>query len=368
MKKLLMISLMLAALLVGCGEQPAVSAPPVEPTPPVSVENTPVAPAPDDVEPPEETVSEVWMEWTGESVGEWPLAQRLELLQFCGSEDPALEEANRDMVMTAENQRYWFELALEKGEEQCLADGDSWASLWAYPVVTDRYLSAVLVQRNLYLHTGETRTWNLVSANYVYDKQEQRFLSLEDALEMMQISQGDLEREIWEYAREHDIGTYEDLSSIGFYMTPEGNPVFIIGAVVYGIGPEMGWATFFTWDNGDIFWSGDDPMPVYLVDTRWEDLACLQGMGQYDGAAMISEEEAVDMLCQIVEVQDALMAGMSMMIDGSTEFIDGEEHLCIALGTEHEENFVREQFYAVSWYSVYRMDAVTGDWVAVGFG
>ena len=368
MKKLLIVSLALASLLVGCKEKPAVSAPPTEPVPPGPVENVPVVSEPGDVQPPEETVSEVWLDLEWEAEGEWPLAQRLELLQFCGSEDPALEEANLDMQITAENQRYWFEAALEKGEEQCRADGDSWASLWAYPVVTDRYLSAVLVQRNLYLHTGETRTWNIVSANYVYDKQEQRFLSLEDAFAMMSVDRGDLERAVWEYAGEHDIGTYENLSSIGFYMNPEGDPVFIIGAVVYGIGPEMGWATFFNWDNGDIYWSGEEPMPLYLVDTRWEELACLQGMGQYDGAAMISEEEAVDMLCQIVEVQDALTSGMSMMIDGSTEFIDGEEHLCIAIGTEHAENFVREQLYAVSWLSVYRMDEMTGDWVAVGFG
>jgi len=368
MKKLLMLSLVLAALLVGCGEKPVDTQPPTEPTPPASAENIPVVSTPGDVQPPEETVSEVWLEWNGESVGEWPFAQRLEMLQFCGSEDPALEEANRDILMTAENQQYWFDAAREKGEEQCRADGDSWASLWAYPVVTDRYLSAILIQRNVYLHTDETRTWNLVSANYVYDKQEQQFISLEDALGMMEVDQGKLEQEIWEYTREHDIGTYEDLSSIGFYMDPEGYPVFIIGAVVYGIGPEMGWATFFNWDNGDIYWSGDDPMPVYLVDTRWEELACLQGMRQYDGAAMISEEEAVGTLCEIVEVQEALLTGMTLMVDGSTEYIDGEEHLCVALGTEQEENFVREQLYAVSWYSVYRMDTMTGDWIAVGFG
>ena len=74
------------------------------------------------------------------------------------------------------------------------------------------------------------------------------------------------------------------------------------------------------------------------------------------------------MLCEIAEIQDALLAGMSLMSDGTTECIDGEEYVCIALGTEHDENFVREQLYAVSWYSVVRMDPMTGDWVIVGFG
>lgn len=368
MKKLLIVSLALTALLAGCGEKPDVSPPPPEEIPPASVENIPVVLPSDDVQPPEETGREVWLEWEGESEGEWPFVQRLELLQFCGSELPELEEANRNMRETIENQRYWFEVAREKGEEQCRADGDAWASLWAYPVETDRYLSAILIQRNVYLHADDTRTWNIVGANYAYDKQEQKLLSLEDALGMMEIDQGYLEGEIWEFAGRQNIGTYEDLSSIGFYMAPEGHPVFIIGGIVRGAEDAYGWPTFFNWDKGEIRWPDDEPMPLSLVDTRWEELACLQGMGQYDGAAIISEEEAFDMLCEIVEIQDALLAGMSLMSDDTTECIDGEEYVCIALGTEHDENFVREQLYAVSWYSVFRMDPMTGDWVIVGFG
>ena len=91
-------------------------------------------------------------------------------------------------------------------------------------------------------------------------------------------------------------------------------------------------------------------------------------MGQYDGAAIISVQEAFDTLCEIYEVQDYLSQGMTLMDDGTTAWIDGEEHVCIALGTDHEDHFVTEFLYAVSWLSVYCMDPLSGDWIPVGFG
>lgn len=368
MKRYLTCLMALALLLTGCqgtgtgpGQSPA--------QPPEQSQQHPQSPAqssPQKIEPEMEPVT---LGWTGQSQGEWPFEVTVEVMEFHGGDEALLKEANDYMAADAENMLWYYEAALDKGEAQCLMDGDTWGSLWAYPMSGERYLNAVTVQReHMYFRTGGITTWDIVCSNFVYDKEEQRMIALEDAFAMADVDQGYLEQEIWEFADHQGIGTYEDLSSIGFYMAPEGHPVFIIGGIVRSPEAEYGWPTFFNWENGEIRWSGEEPVPLYLVDTAQDELSCLQGMGQYDGAAIISEEEALETLREIVEVQDALANGMALMSDGTTEYIDGEEHICIALGTDHEDHFVSEQFYAVSWYSVYRMDPVTGEWIAVGFG
>lgn len=371
MKKLsIYLLLALTLLLSGCGSKAAVSDPVQKEDPPPSAEQSSSGmPEKPDLAPPEETTEDVWLDWKGSSRGVWPFGQTVELLQFCGSKDPELAETNEWMLTDVENQISRFKTAYEKGEDRCRLEGDSWSSLWAYPVTTDRYLSAVTIQReHMQFRIDDPYTWNLVSSSFVYDKEEQRLISLDEALNWMGMSVGDLERAIWEFAAKQNIGTYEDLSSIGFYMAPAGYPVFIIGAVVYGHGPSVGWPTFFNWDNGEIRWPDDEPMPLGLVDTTWEELSCLQSMRQYDGAAIISQSEAFATLREIVEVQDSLLQGMNLMSYGTTASINGEEHVCLALVTHLEDCFVTERIYAVSWNSVYCMDSVSGEWLPVGFG
>ena len=381
MKRLLSGIIILLLLLSGCGtkaggteDPPAISAPPAQnapETPPAENTHQPPAEPVSPVQPelPEIPSEEVRLEWVGNSRGVWPFGQTVELLQFCGSEDPELAEANDWMLTDVENQISFFETAYEKGEDRCRLEGDSWSSLWAYPVTTDRYLSAVTIRReHMQFRIDDPYTWNLVSSSFVYDKEERRLISLDEALNWMGVSVSDLARAIWEFAANQNIGTYEDLSSIGFYMDPAGYPVFIIGAVVYGHGPSVGWPTFFNWDNGEIRWPGDEPMPLGLVDTDWDELACLQSLKQYEGAAMISESEAMETLCEIVEVQDALLLGMSLKHDDTTVMIDGEVYVCIGLGVYRDTGFAAERLYAVSWNSVYAMDPLLQEWVPVGFG
>ena len=374
MKKLLIYLLVMTLLLAGCGEKEPDSTTSQEELPPAAEESlpqeAPEEPAADGTDLQDPSEEDVSFGWERQSRGAWPFEQTVELLQFYGSENPELTAANEAMLEEAEHQMACLDAAVEKGEEQCWADGDSWGSLWVYPVTTDRYLSAVTVNReHMQFRIDDPYTWNLVVNNFVYDKEEQRLISLEEALDRMDMSVGDLERAVWEFADNQNIGTYEKLSSIGFYMDPEGYPVFILGAIVYGHGPSVGWPTFFNWDNGEIRWPGEEPMPLYLVDSDWADeLSCLQGMGQYDGAAIISEQEAFDTLVEIVDVQELLAQGMVMTNYGVTENIDGEEHVCIAVGTDHGDQFVTEFLYAVSWLSVYCMDPIDGEWVPVGFG
>ena len=83
----------------------------------------------------------------------------------------------------------------------------------------------------------------------------------------------------------------------------------------------------------------------------------------------LTEEEAAELLCEVYEVQEYLNQGMTMLFDGETEVIDGETCVVIALGTDHEEYFVRELYYAVSPSgSIYAYDIFTDSWNVAGMG
>jgi len=109
-------------------------------------------------------------------------------------------------------------------------------------------------------------------------------------------------------------------------------------------------------------------MALGMVDTAQDGLACLQSMGQYGGAAVISRQEAFDTLREIVEVQEYLSRGMSMADTGITEWLNGEEYRRIVLGTGQGDSFAAQMLYAVSFGSVYCADSETGAWIPVGFG
>ena len=54
--------------------------------------------------------------------------------------------------------------------------------------------------------------------------------------------------------------------------------------------------------------------------------------------------------------------GMGLIYTGDTETIDEHECYIFALGTEHEDQFVREQYYAVYDTQIYVYDAEKDDW------
>lgn len=66
----------------------------------------------------------------------------------------------------------------------------------------------------------------------------------------------------------------------------------------------------------------------------------------------------------IYEIQEHLDTGMSILFTGETTIIDGEKYYEIALGTNHEEIFVREIYYAVNITTgqVYKYDILNDLW------
>lgn len=74
---------------------------------------------------------------------------------------------------------------------------------------------------------------------------------------------------------------------------------------------------------------------------------------------------ATELLLETEEVKQAVMQGMKVMYTGDTQWIEGRPCLLFALGTDSEEQFVRERYYGVCDNLVYRYDAVSDTWSTV---
>ena len=58
-----------------------------------------------------------------------------------------------------------------------------------------------------------------------------------------------------------------------------------------------------------------------------------------------------------IGVQDYINSGMSVQYTGETEVIEGKPCMVFALGTDRDDQFVRERYYAVCDNLVYSYDA-----------
>ena len=74
---------------------------------------------------------------------------------------------------------------------------------------------------------------------------------------------------------------------------------------------------------------------------------------------------ATELLLETEEVKQAVMQGMKVMYTGNTQWIEGRPCLLFALGTDSEEQFVRECYYGVCDNLVYRYDAISDTWSTV---
>ena len=77
-------------------------------------------------------------------------------------------------------------------------------------------------------------------------------------------------------------------------------------------------------------------------------------------------QDASDLLTATDEVKDALERGMKLLYTGDTQTIEGRPCLLFALGTDREDQFVREQLYAVSDNLIYVFDTETDQWQVLG--
>ena len=79
-----------------------------------------------------------------------------------------------------------------------------------------------------------------------------------------------------------------------------------------------------------------------------------------------SVQIATEILLEADEVKFAVENGMKIMYTGGTQMIEGRTCLLFALGTDREEQFVRERYYGVCDNLIYVYDAVSDTWAVLG--
>ena len=75
---------------------------------------------------------------------------------------------------------------------------------------------------------------------------------------------------------------------------------------------------------------------------------------------------ATEILLEADEVKDAVKRGMKIMYTGDTQMIEGRTCLLFALGTDREDQFVRECYYGVCDNLIYVYDEVSDTWAVLG--
>lgn len=79
-----------------------------------------------------------------------------------------------------------------------------------------------------------------------------------------------------------------------------------------------------------------------------------------------SVQIATEILLEADEVKDAIEHGMKIMYTGNIQMIEGRTCLLFALGTDSEDQFVRERYYGVCDNLIYAYDAVSDTWAVLG--
>lgn len=79
-----------------------------------------------------------------------------------------------------------------------------------------------------------------------------------------------------------------------------------------------------------------------------------------------SVQIATEILLEADEVKAAVKGGMKIMYTGDTQWIEGRPCLLFVLGTDKEDQFVRERYYGVCDNLIYVYDAVSDTWAVLG--
>ena len=79
-----------------------------------------------------------------------------------------------------------------------------------------------------------------------------------------------------------------------------------------------------------------------------------------------SVQIATEILLEADEVKKAVESGMKIIYTGDTQMIEGRICLLFALGTDREDQFVRERYYGVRDNLIYVYDSVSDTWTALG--
>lgn len=90
---------------------------------------------------------------------------------------------------------------------------------------------------------------------------------------------------------------------------------------------------------------------IYDADTYTDDAVIAYGL-------LLERDEIIDRIDQ----------GMMLFYTGETQVVDGKECMLFSLGTDNEDQFVSEYYYAVCDNMVYYYDAINDEWCELGMG
>ena len=109
-------------------------------------------------------------------------------------------------------------------------------------------------------------------------------------------------------------------------------------------------------------------MDGQLVDGNYYDFSMYTDYG-YNGE---SEDKNVaiarEILLESQEVQYYISMGMSVQYTGQIDEIEGRSCWIFALGTDRDDQFVRERYYGVCDNLIYYYDSLNDKWEVLGKG
>lgn len=195
----------------------------------------------------------------------------LEIPQIAGDDSPDAQAINAALLERKAVYQVYMDDPYQSG---------TWCEVAAYPVTTERYLNLALLE-NVYPNygtDGDLYAW-------VYDRQERRSVTVEEALDLAGITEGTLREAVAEAlaAGELPLPLDEDSFSIRGFRIGEGDDVtfYLQGANVDGAEGMDPWLGLYTWNQGNLnrfqetySTDVDTFVPAALVDVMDPPLWC----------------------------------------------------------------------------------------------
>lgn len=109
-------------------------------------------------------------------------------------------------------------------------------------------------------------------------------------------------------------------------------------------------------------------MDGHLVAEKFYDFSVYTDYGDNGEAEDRNVEIAREILLESQEVQYYINKGMSVQYTGQIDEIDGRLCWIFALGTNRDDQFVRERYYGVCDNLIYFYDVLNDKWEVLGKG
>lgn len=166
----------------------------------------------------------------------------LEIPQIAGDDSPDAQAINDALLERKAAYQIYMDAPYQSG---------TWCEVAAFPVTTERYLNLALLENvyPCYGTDGDLYAW-------VYDRQEGRSVTVEEALDMANTTEDTLRDAVAEHLASGELSLPLDEASFsiqGFRIGEEGDVTFYLqGANVDGAEGMDAWLGLYTWNQGTL--------------------------------------------------------------------------------------------------------------------